>query len=74
MAWGLSTFKEDPEAIQWIQDVVAKKVLNYATWGRVVMSGDLTWRADRSTAQIAWLNFLVEVLFGATTAHPAGSP
>jgi hypothetical protein len=64
MMWGLSTFKEEPEALEWIQEVVAKKVLNFATWGKVWASSDVTWRAGRNTAQIAWLNFMVEVTFG----------
>eukprot|EP00974_Lingulodinium_polyedra_P043242 4151620-Lingulodinium_polyedra.AAC.1 len=38
--------------------------MNYAMWGRVWASGDVTWRAGRSTAQIVWLNFLVVVIFG----------
>ena len=43
---------------------MAKKVLSFATWGQVWTSGDVTCLACRSTAQIAWLNFLVEVTFG----------
>ena len=32
-------------------------------------SGDIGWRAGQSTARIAWLNFLTEVVFG--TAYDA---
>ncbi len=34
ITWGLSLFKQDPEAPEWILEAVATKVKDFATWAR----------------------------------------
>ena len=62
--WAQQTFRDEGGALSWIQEVVAPKVQNFASWSHVLKSGDVSWRAGRSTAMIQWLNFLVEATFG----------
>ena len=70
IAWGLTTFRDHPDVVSWIQQVVAPKVQDFPAWTTVLMSGDLTWRAGRLPAEIAWLNFLTEVTFGSSYDAP----
>ena len=64
VTWAQQVFRDEDGALSWIQGVVAPKVRNFASWSHVLKSGDVSWRAGRSTAMIQWLNFLVEATFG----------
>ena len=64
VTWAQRIFKDEDGALSWIQGVVAPKVQNFTSWSHVLKSGDVSWRAGRSTAMIQWLNFLVEATFG----------
>ena len=70
IAWGLTTFRDHPVVASWIQQVVAPKVQDFSTWNTLSKSGDLTWRAGRLPAEIAWLNLLTEITFGSSYDAP----
>ena len=74
IAWGLTTFRDHPDVATWIQQDVAPKVHDFSTWTKSLKSGDLTWRAGRHPAEIAWLNLLTEITFGPATTRPSWSP
>ena len=63
-------FRDEDGALSWIQGVVTPKVRNFASWSHVLKSGDVSWRAGRSTAMIQWLNFLTEATFGTAYDEP----
>ena len=70
IAWGLTTFRDHPVVARWIQQVVAPKMQDFSTWNTLSKSGDLTWRAGRFPAEIAWLNLLTEITFGSSYDAP----
>ena len=70
LTWGLSTFADEQTAVDWIQNVVTRKVQNFSTWAVLLKSGDAAWWAGRRPAEIAWLNFLTEATFGTSYDAP----
>ena len=70
LTWGLSTFAGEQTAVDWIQNVVTRKVQNFSTWAVLLKSGDVAWRAGRHPAEIGWLNFLTEATFGTSYDAP----
>ncbi len=50
--------------VTWIHSEVVPKVQSFSTWGKFEASGDLSFRAGRRHAEIAWLNCLTESVFG----------
>ena len=70
IAWGLTTFRDHPLVVKWSQQVMSSKVQDFSTWDTLLKSGDLTWRAGRLPAEIAWLNLLTEIAFGSSYDAP----
>ncbi len=48
----------------WVEDVVAMHTDSFSAWARQEDAGDVLWRSGRSAAEVAWLNMLVEIVFG----------
>ena len=70
LTWGLSTFAGEQTAVDWIQNVVTRKVQNLSTWAVLLKSGDVAWRAGRHHAEIGWLKLLTEATFGTSYDAP----
>ena len=42
LTWAQQTFRDEDGALRWIQEVVAPKVQNFASWSQVLKSGDVS--------------------------------
>ena len=66
LAKGHILFEHSLPTQKWIQEEVAVRTKDHASWSAAVACSDLQWRAGRTAGETAWLNMLIEVLFKKT--------